>query len=355
MPLTDPTRILIIKPSSLGDIVHALPVLAALRGRYPAAHIAWLVGTGFQSLLAGHPMIDELIPFDRAHYGKILRSPRAMIDFCRFVAMLRRAHYDLVIDLQGLLRSGIITWFSRARVRVGFADAREGATLFYSQRVAPDASAIHAVEKNVAFARAIGLHIDAPEFPLGITAAERTSATMLLHSAAGRPVEKFVAMLPGARWETKTWPAEHFARVIDGMHAAGSPPIVLLGAPSEKPTADAIRNLTASPVIDLVGKTNLRQLAAMLEMCERVVCLDSGPMHIAAALGKPIVALFGPTDAARTGPFSPTARVLTHEVACRPCLKRVCRFGHQDCLRKLMPETVVAATENAECQRTNAE
>lgn len=344
MPSTDPQRILIIKPSSLGDIVHALPVLAAARKRFPNAHIAWLIGTGFQSLLAGHPMIDELIPFDRAHYGKMLRSPRSFADFWRYVANLRRRRFDLVLDLQGLIRSGLMAWLSGARTRVGFSDAREGAPLFYSQRIKPPTAAIHAVEKNVALARAVGLQVDRPEFPLAITESERESARALLTSAGGKPTERFVAVLPGARWETKTWPAGQFGRVIDGLHQRTATRIVLLGAPSEKPVADAIRGRCAAPIVDLVGKTSLRQLAALLDLSDRVVCLDSGPMHIAAALGKPIVALFGPTDASRTGPYSSSARVLTHEITCRPCLKRVCRFGHQDCLRKLPAERVIAAS-----------
>lgn len=334
----DPRRILIIKPSSLGDIVHALPVLAGLRQRFPHAHVAWLVGTSFQSLLAGHPLIDELIPFDRAHYGRMLRSPRAFVDFWRFVAGLRRRRFDWVIDLQGLIRSGLMSWFSGARRRSGFADAREGATFFYNEPVRIDEAVRHAVDKNVSLARQLGLPIDAPRFPLAISDAERAAARRLLGD-----LPRFTAVLPGARWESKTWPPERFADLIDRLHADRAAPCVLLGAPSESPAATAICGKSTAPVVDLVGKTSLRELAALLESAERVICLDSGPMHIAAALGKPTVALFGPTDEKRTGPYSPAARVLTESIECRPCLKRVCPLGHHGCMRRIDASRVADA------------
>jgi heptosyltransferase-1 len=335
-------RILIVKPSSLGDVVHALPVLAALRRACADAHIAWLVNDSLAPLLEGHPLLDEVIRFDRDRYGRMWRSPRVFFDFWRFVTQIRRRRFDLVIDLQGLIRSGLLALFSGAEQRVGFAEAREGARLLYSQAVRCPDSAEHAVERNLAVVQALGLPAARPEFPLGLRASERDEAAELLARVAGEPVRSFTAVVPAARWESKLWPAEKIAALIDRIHAEGLARCVLLGAPDERELAERIMAACGSGVIDLVGRTSLRQLAAVIDLADRVICHDSGPLHIAAALGKPTVAIFGPTSAARTGPYSKLARVVTHPVACAPCYRRVCPYGHQNCLRQLEVETVLA-------------
>ena len=368
-------RILIIKPSSLGDIVHALPVLAALRDAYPDAHIAWMVGTSFASLLEDHPLLDEVITFDRKRYGRMWFSPAANFAFWRFVAEIRRRRFDWIVDLQGLIRSGLLSWFSGARHRVGFANAREGAWLFYTQRVRADRTA-HAVDRNVTLARAIGLCIGTPMFPLAVRESDSAAARELLETAArarhgenpppppmkrGREADAtteegpsggagrsdppddldYVAILPGTRWASKNWPVEKFAALIDRIHAqADGARCVLLGAPSDRTTADEIRAHCRTAVIDLVGRTNLRQLVALLAESRAVISCDSGPLHLAAALNRPTVAIFGPTDPRRTGPYSPAAKVVTHGVNCAPCFRRHCPLKHQDCLRKLDPATV---------------
>lgn len=346
--MNTPHRILIIKPSSLGDIVHALPVLAALRRAYPSAHIAWLVGTSFEPLLRGHPLINELIPFDRSHYGKMWRSPRALTDFCRLMWRLRRRKFDLVLDLQGLIRSGLMAYFSGAKHRVGFASAREFAWLFYSQRVRIPASAKHAVDQNAHLGRAIGLTVDTRDFPLAVTDAERTSARQLLESAdSGRPLPRFTAVVVGARWQSKLWPTVRFAELIDQLHVDGAPRCVLLGASSDRAISDEIIRQTRHPPLTLVGQTSLRQLTALLEGSERVFCLDSGPMHIAAALGRPVIAVFGPTNAARTGPYSPLAIVVSRKIPCAPCYRRICPLGHHACMKELAVADVLASVRKS--------
>jgi len=349
-----PRRILIVKPSSLGDIVHALAVLAELRRAYPSAHVAWLVSDGFAPLLEGHPLLDEVLTFDRARYGRMWRSPRVLLDFWRFVAAVRRRRFDLVIDLQGLARSGLLSYLSGARERCGFADAREGAWLFYTRRVASAAHTAHAVDRNLALLRALGLPSERPQFPLAVRPEERAAARSLLTRAAGEAVGPFTAVIPGARWETKRWPAERFAELIDRMHAAGLPRCVLLGAPADRAAAAAVAAACHRRPIDLVGLTTLRELVALLELADRVVGHDSGPLHIAAALGKPIVALFGPTNPARTGPYCDSATVVTCAVPCAPCYRRVCPYGHHDCLRRLEVETVLAAITNTGRVRTGS-
>lgn len=342
MPSSSPERILIVKPSSLGDIVHALPVLAELRRTYPHAQIAWLADSRFKPLLEHHPLLDEVIRFDRARFGRMWRNPRVFVEFWRFVAQIRRRRFDLVIDLQGLIRSGLLAFFSGAKQRVGFAEAREGAWLFYSQRVRCSDSVEHAVERNLALARALGLPVDRPHFPLGLQAAERHEAEELLAHVTGERVASFTAVIPGARWETKLWPAEKTADLINRMHAEGLPRCVLLGSSGDQNFAEQVIARCESGVVNLVGQTTLPQLVALIDLADRVVCQDSGPLHIAAALRKPTVAIFGPTNPARTGPYSDVARVVTHPLECAPCYRRQCPYGHHNCMRQLDVEAVMS-------------
>ncbi len=340
--LPRPARILIIKPSSLGDIVHALPVLAALRARHPRARIAWLAGESFAPLLEGHPLLDDVIRFDRRRFGRMLQSPRIFWEFLRFVADLRRRRFDLVIDLQGLVRSGFLAFASGARERIGFAKARELAGAFYSRRVRCPADDVHAVDRNLCVAAALGLPADTPGFPLALRPDEHAQARALLADVGTRPLERFTAVLPGARWPSKQWPAQHWAGLLARLAQEDLPPAVLLGGPGDLPVLQAIQGACPVPLLSLVGRTSLRQLTALLARAELVICCDSGPMHLAAALGRPLVALFGPTNPQRTGPYGRAARVVSLSVPCAPCYARTCPLQHHDCLERLSIERVIA-------------
>ncbi|MBN2445321.1 MAG: lipopolysaccharide heptosyltransferase I [Phycisphaerae bacterium] len=339
-------RILIIKPSSLGDIVHALPVLAALRAARPDAHIAWLVNHGFAPLIEGHPLLDEVILFDRRSYGQMHRRVSVLGAFGRFVHELRERRFDLVVDLQGLFRSGFLALVSGARHRIGFQNAREFASLFYTHRVTPPRHIRHAVDRNLFLAKTLGLNVIRPAFPLGLRTDEIEAARVLLAEADGCAVSDFTAVIPGARWATKRWLPERIAEVMDRLHDETGRPTVLLGAPDERPVADQVLAGCSTPVVDLVGRTSLRELTALLQLAACVVCHDSGPMHIAAALDKPMVALFGPTDPARCGPYSRNARIVTSPASCAPCYKRVC--SDCSCMRDLTTEQVLAAVRRLE-------
>jgi lipopolysaccharide heptosyltransferase I len=335
-----PQRILLIKPSSLGDIVHALPVLALLRDAYPRAHIAWLAGLSFAPLLEAHPLLDEVIPFDRARFGRMLRSPAICGEFLAFVRGIRARRFDLVIDLQGLLRSAYLAWTSGAARRVGFAHARELAPLFYTHRVRVPQTARHAVDQNLHIAAALGLPTNsAPRFPLGLRPEERQAAAETLATLLPPGDRTFIAVLIGARWDTKLWRAERIANLIDRLHARGYPRCILLGGPGDAPLAADVRAAGRSEIADLVGRTSLRQLAALLERAALVVTLDSGPMHIAAALERPIVALFGPTDPARCGPHASQTRIAATPIACAPCYQRRC--WHHSCMNWLQVDDVL--------------
>ena len=331
---TPPRRILIIKPSALGDVVHALPVLNLLRRRWPGSHIAWVVGGAFASLLEGHPQLDEVIRFERRRFGRGWRDPGAAVGLFQFMRNLRRGGFDLVLDLQGLLRSGWMTMRTRAPMRVGFADARELAHLFYTHRVAVHSQDRHAVDRYLKLCESIGCGRSPVEFTFHVTDEDRQHVTDLLGDE--RP---YAVLLPGTNWPTKRWPVDYFAELVSPLRRQFGLEAVIAGGPDVAEIASQIPR-----AINLIGKTsNLRQLVALLERADLVIANDSGPMHIAAALNRPLVTMFGPTNPLRTGPYGRLDSVVRLDIACSPCYSRRC--SHQSCLRWLHAEHVLAVAE----------
>ncbi|MBI4847621.1 MAG: lipopolysaccharide heptosyltransferase I [Nitrospirae bacterium] len=346
-------KMLIIKPSSLGDIIHALPFLKAVKDTFPKARIDWVISENFKDILTGNPLIDRLIVFDKdslKKIGKLFSITSALLK------ELKARRYDIVVDLQGLLRSGVMTLFSVAPVKVGFADAREGSTFFYDKKVSVNKN-MHAVDKCLEIAKAIGVKVSKAEFPLHVDKASKAKAKELIGN-----IGEYLVIVPSARWETKRWPAENFASLIGKL----SIPCVIVGSKGDKKIVQEImdrrqktedrRQIPPHPplgkggqrgVIDLCGKTDLKELVALIAGARAVVSNDSGPMHIAAALNKPLVAIFGPTDPAKTGPYgwqkNKNMKVIRANVTCGPCRKRKCR--EFICMEKLSAEKVFKAVK----------
>ncbi len=341
-------RILLVKPSSLGDIVHALPVLHGLRTRFPEAKIDWFISSSFAPLLTGHHELDELILFDRRRYGRMGRDPRTATEFAGFVRNLRRRRYDLAIDLQGLFRTGFITWASGAPVRIGFRSAREGAWMFYTHRMAVDHPDMHAVDRYYRIAKVLGFDDVPVKFNLSLTEPVRTEAWDLLQANGITEAQRLVAVVPGARWETKVWLPDRFATTIDELHSRnGSLRCILLGSHGEAALCQQVADACRSKPVNLAGRTSLPQLGAVLALADVVLCHDSAAMHLAVALERPLVCLVGPTNPLRTGPYRRSDDVLRSRLDCAPCyLRRLsqCRYDHC-CMRELTVATVVAAVE----------
>jgi heptosyltransferase I len=310
-------------------VVHALPVLNLLRLRWPAAHIAWLVTPACAGLLDGHPQLDEVIRFERRRFGAGWRSPAAAAGLFAFARGLRAQKFDLVIDLQGLFRSGWLGKRTRAPVRVGFASAREFAPLFYTHRVPVADLEQHAVDRYLAVAEAIGCGRKPVEFRFATDDADRAAVSKLLGGD-----DPYAVLLPGTNWATKRWPVEHFAATVDPLRDLFGLRSVAAGGPG-----DAALAARMPGVLDLTGRTNLRQLVALLERATVVIANDSGPMHIAAALGRPLVTPYGPTSPVRTGPYRRMDAVIRLDIPCSPCFSRRC--SHQSCLQWLTPELVL--------------
>jgi lipopolysaccharide heptosyltransferase I len=328
-----PRRILIIKPSAIGDVVHTLPILNLLRRRWPDAHLAWLVTPACAGLLEGHPQLDDVIRFDRRRFGRGWRDPGSAHALWAFIRDLRRRNFDLVLDLQGLFRSGFFAWQTRAPVRVGFAKARELAHLFYTHRVHVGTTEQHAIDRYLKMAAEVGCDPGPVEFIFHVTDADRAHVDSLVGNLG-----PFAVVFPGTNWPTKRWPIERFAALPQRLRDRFGLATVAAGSPDEVQLCSAVGG-----AVNTAGKTNLRQLVALLERASLVIANDSGPMHIAAALGRPLVTLFGPTNPVRTGPYRRVDTVLRLDIPCSPCYSRRC--SHQSCLQWLQVDPVLRLAE----------
>lgn len=343
---TDYSRILLIKPSSLGDVIHALPVLERLRSRYPQARIDWLIATACAPLLAGHSGVDQFMEFDRKRLGKAWWHPGAAGDLCRFMIGLRRPRYELVIDLQGLIRTAWFGFVTGAPTRVGFADAREGAPRFYTHLLPGGKGDWHAVDRNLQINALLELAPGPVRFPLEPREVDRAAARELISSLSS----PLVAVAPGARWETKCWPPEHFAELIDRLGAERpNASFVLLGGPDETALCADIARRCAVPTRHLAGRTQLPVLVAVIEQADLVVCQDSAAAHLAAALGRPLVCITGPTNPLRTGPYGRLDDVVRLDLDCAPCyLRRLSQCPHNHrCMRELDVDRVLQQARSA--------
>jgi lipopolysaccharide heptosyltransferase I len=338
-------HILIVKPSSFGDVVHTFPALSLLRRSVSGPlRLTWVVNDSLVALPSLLPGVDRVVAFPRR---QVFRCPA----WRNFLRELRSEPYDAALDFQGLFRSGLIAWLSRAPRRIGFRQAREGAGLFYTEKYSPDASCRHAVDKNIALVRRAFPDLDeafareaAGHPPLAVTPAAAAAAQDWLRRMPGDgPV---LAIGFSSRWPSKTWPREFFAAVVAAV-AAQVPGLRcwLLGSPSERVLGDELAAAICQvPVLNCAGATEFGVLAAMLQASQALLTNDSGPMHLAAAMGTPCIALFGATDPARTGPWGPAGH---HVVVCtrcpaHPCFERICPRGQDVCPQGTDPAAVAA-------------
>ena len=371
-------RILLIKLSAIGDVIHTIPLLNALRRHYPSARIDWLSKPTPSEFVRVLPAVDEAIVYGEnqtevpqynwdgfTHFVRLIRDHR----FVAMLSRLRAARYDLVIDMQGQLRSGFVSMVTGAPVRIGFdrprkevweaegrklppgtierawKGAREGSWMAYTHRVPLPTLELHAIDRYLLVGDLLGFEREAPDFSIPIQPQAERRVDALLREHVGAMARPPIVMTPAALWETKRWHAEGFAAVARYFLAQGYP-VVLAGAANEAEECKRIAAAAPGAVV-LAGLTSLTELAALIRRSAIAVTNDSGPLHLTTALGQAVVAIFGPTNPVWVGPYQRPGAVVSAGVACSPCnLRNVARCPHDHaCMRGITPERVIAAIE----------
>ncbi len=343
-PLSEHSRVLFIKPSSLGDIVHAMPVVSAVRSRWPGIHLTWVVKRRWADIVERVEGVD-----------RVWRVGETIGSWIEEARRLREERFDVAVDLQGLFRSGAIARWSGAPVRIGFANGREGSPWFYTRRVPVPTPDMHAVDRYMLVAESLGASVQgAPRFRFAISDADSQAVRNILRRK-GVPADRpWIAMNVSARWTTKRWFLRSFGEVIDRVHEDGVGTIAVIGSAEDQQDVEQLRTMSHSPFVDLTGAVSLGHLPALLSSAALLVTNDSGPMHIAAAVGVPVVAMFGPTSEVRTGPYGTGHQVLASPVSCRPCFSRVCRHQPElECLQLITPNEVCGTVRRLLAERTS--
>jgi lipopolysaccharide heptosyltransferase II len=334
-------KILILKPSSLGDVIHALPVLRLLKLHFRHAEIFWWIDSSLAPLIEGDPDLAGIVRFERKRWSK----PRYWPEMLRSIRSLRRQNFDLVIDLQCLARSGAFAWLARGQRLIGLDEVREGARGFYDLAVPRASFYTHAVDWYLAVLPPLGVPVHKnfvwlPERPA--IAAEVKRKWPAANSKLEAQSSKLILLQPGARWENKRWPVRHFAELVRTL-AAKYPAarLALLGGKDDAPLGEEIAQAAPGRCLNLCGQTSLPEMIEWIRLGDLLITNDTGPMHVAAALGKPLVALFGPTEPRRTGPYGQLQNVVRLDLPCSPCLSSRCAIANTDeCLRALPPALV---------------
>jgi heptosyltransferase-1 len=325
-------KILIVKPSSLGDIIHSLPLLHSIKSSLPDSTIHWVIAHEFKDILEDHPLIDRLWVIHKNRWRKLSSIGETLAELRGLFKNLRAEHFDTVIDLQGLLRSGLITASTAAPVRIGFSDAREMSHLFYNASLRGGKD-LHAVERYLKLADLLGIEVKDCSFPL-----PPVGDTGILE-------KPYYVVAPGARWKTKQWPADHFVDVINSLSSdsqdidPGQAKAVIIGCSQDIQLAKKIAANTAGHVINMAGKTDLKQLMSIIKDASFLLTNDTGPMHIAAALSVPVFGIFGPTSEGLTGPYGNGHTVFKSDIECSPCYRKKCRTI--TCMTDISPDEII--------------
>jgi heptosyltransferase I len=340
-------KILFIKLSAIGDVVQTLPALEAIKIRYPESEITWVVEEAAAGILEGHPLIDRLLVSRRRAWLRMLRNPlqtaKAVRDITRFIRDLRSVRYDIAIDFQGLSKSGMLIGLARAARKIGFDKTRELSYLFLNERLPAYDIEKHALDRYLDLARYLGANEPSPSCTLPIdrevSAIRRKIEDMHLQ---GRPL---VVVNPVARWKTKLWLERNFADLADRLVKEKKAVVIFTGSPADREVNERIISMMSETAMNWTGETTLKELAALASLSALFITTDTGPMHLAAAAGAKVLALFGPTAPWRTGPYGPSHVVIRTGIACSPCFKRTCEIGVR-CMEGITVEEVMKQISN---------
>jgi heptosyltransferase-1 len=339
--MTYPANILIVKLSAIGDVVHALPFLEVLKERFPGSRIDWLVEEEASQIIEGHHALEKVIISRRKSWQKKLLKGGHFIsvprEICDFLKELRSRNYDLVIDLQGLLKSGILVGLSKGKRKIGMAGSREGAWIFLNEPRVPVIYAQHAIDRYLQMAGHLECDPSSWEGDIPGLESAREFVDQFLKDR-GLDQAPLVAVNPVAKWKTKLWKPERFAELADRICQDLGCEAIFTGSLQDRETIKGITERMKKIPIILAGEIGLKELACLYRKSRVLVTTDTGPMHIAAAVGCRVVALFGPTDPVRTGPCGNGHRVVRADAACSPCFKKSCE--HMTCMEDIEVERV---------------
>jgi lipopolysaccharide heptosyltransferase I len=334
-------KILLLKPSSLGDVIHAVPVLRLIKRHLPESQIYWWLDKSLTPLLEGDPDLAGIIPFDRKRWA----NPRFWPEAFQSVQTTRAMHFDWAIDLQGLARSAIFGWLANADNFFGLDNlregAREGARGFYDLTPPRSPDGAHAVDRYLSILPLLKIptHWDFQWLPV------RTAAQDSIQHKWHPSDSRWIAIIPGGRWDNKRWPADSFAQTVRRLSKTTDARFVILGGKEDQSLGRTIAEAVPGQCLDLTGKTSLPEMIEWMRVCSLAISNDTGPMHVAAAVHTPVIGLFGPTDPYCTGPYCQIQNVLTAGTpSCAPCFKSRCHY-HRDpmaCMRAITPAMVCA-------------
>jgi heptosyltransferase I len=329
-PSFDPKKILIVLHGSIGDVTRALPLANLLRKGFPKAYLAWSVEPTSRPLLEGCPAIDEIILFDRQ---------RPWQAFWPFLAKLRSRKFDLVLDLQRHLKSGVISRSTGAPQRLGFhrSDSKEFNWLFNNLHIGPFGETISKLDHYLKFADYLGIDRSPIGWGFALTAAEKLAVAQHLSPVGSR----FAVLFVGTRWESKQWFAAQIAECAELIQTEYQLNVVLLGAKEDQAIAQEATARAHAPLVNLAGCTSLREAIGVIQRANVAIGPDTGLMHIAAAVGTPVVSLWGATDPGRTGPYGFAELIIRGQAPCVPCRRRHCPIG-RICMQSITKEQIAA-------------
>lgn len=328
-------KILLLKPSSLGDVIHALPVLRMLKRHLPKSEIYWWLDVSLLPLLEHDPDLAGIISFHRNRWA----APHRWPEIAASVLTMRRHRFDWAIDLQGLARSAIFGWLARPDLLVGLDNpregSREGARAFYDLTPPRADATMHAVDRYLA--ALAPLHVPVNWNFKWLPPRENIARQL---EEKWRPgTARWVALLPGGRWDNKRWPVSHFRELVESLARTTDVRFVILGSKEEQSLGATIAAVDPARCLNLAGQTSLNEMIEWLRLSRIVVTNDTGPMHVAAALGRPVLAIFGPTNPASTGPYRQLHNVLQNTgLPCVPCMSQTCHYRDPlACMKSIAP------------------
>jgi len=339
-------RFLIIRLSSIGDVLHCTPVARTLKTAQPDSHITWVVGVVPSDLLIANPYIDEIYVWPRERFEQHLRRGEfssAWKLWKKLCQDLQERNFDIVLDIHGQFLSGMVAAASKAPRRIGMSHTRELNSLFMNEIAPHSPLDVHVIKQYLRILQPLGITSSDYSMTLHLPAESITFADTFLSNHGVNPQDTIIALNPGTTWQTKNWPTEYYATAIRALQPNGH--ILLCGGPADQALGESIIHDSGIPLINAIHQTSLLQLAALISRSTVLVTGDTGPLHMAIALGIPTVSMFGPTDPKRFGPLTPEHVVLEEQIDCRPCHKMLCPRKHLNCMYSLSPDKVITAVQ----------